>query len=182
MAAEFKVSVQGDLREAVARLQADVADQVAAGAARALNRAAVTTRAEAARKVRDRYNLKVGTAKAQMRIDRASRNRLTAQVLVSGRPIPLIEFAARRGPAGVSVEIVRGKRRTVRGRFLAKMKSGHEGVYERKGRARLPIRELFTVGLPAMFTQRTVIAAIEKVALERFRVELDRELKFRTRG
>lgn len=182
MAGELKISVQSDLRQAVARLESDVGAQLGAAAARALNRSAVTTRAEAARKIRERYNLKVGTAKAQMRIDRASRNRLTAQVIVSGRPIPLFEFSARAGAAGVSVEILRGKRRTLKGRFLARMKSGHQGVYERKGKPRLPIRELFTVGLPAMFTQRTVLTAIEKVALERFRVELDRELKFRTRG
>lgn len=187
--AGLRVRVESTLRQAVAQLEAQAERVIATAAARALNRAAVSTRAQAVREIRERYNIKAGAARAQMRIERASRSRLTAAVVVSGRPIPLIEFAARRVAAGVSVEVRRGRRLTLRGRFIATMKSGHVGVFERigkfgrRGNPRLEkIGEKFTVGLPSMFTQRAVLSAIERVALQRFSVELARELRFRTGG
>jgi hypothetical protein len=43
---------------------------------------------------------------------------------------------------GVSVEVNRGKRTLVQGAFLAMMRSGHVGIFRRRGKARLPIEEL----------------------------------------
>lgn len=192
MAGEFKISVQGNLDQAVARLEVDVGNQIALAAARALNRAATSTRAEAARRIRDTYNIKVGVARDQMRIARANRNRLVAEIVVSGRPIPLLEFAARavnpwnvkgrkrRPGGGVSVQIKAGSRKLRRGAFIAQMKTGHRGVFERKAGGR--IRELFSLSLPSMFTQKQIREAVERVALERFGIELQRELRYRTGG
>lgn len=194
MAGELKISVQSSLDQAVARLQVDVSDQIAAAGARALNRAATSTRAEAARRIRDAYNIKVGVARDQMRIQRATRNRLVAEIIVSGRPIPLLEFAARavnpwnvkgrsrRPGGGVSVQVKRGTRKLRRGAFIAVMKTGHRGVFERKPGGGGRIRELFSLSLPSMFTQKQIREAVERVALERFGIELARELRYRTGG
>jgi hypothetical protein len=74
---------------------------------------------------------------------------------VSGQPVPLIAYphsqvngrTGKRGmgprsQGGVSVEVNTGKRTLVRGAFIATMKSGHVGIFRRRGAARLPIQEL----------------------------------------
>lgn len=74
--------------------------------------------------------------------------------VVSGKPVPLIAYphkvvrgrAAKgvgpRSQGGLAVEVNRGKWTVLRGAFVATMKSGHEGIFRRRGLARLPIHEL----------------------------------------
>lgn len=176
----LKIDVRSDIKQAVARLEANVDRVLPQATARALNRTATTVRAQASRRIRERYNLKAGAIRAQMRISRANRGRLTAEVIASGRPIPLIEFSARQTRKGVSVQVIRGRRKVRLHAFVAKMRTGHVGVFERTSSKRLPIRELFSVSLPSAFTQKEILTSIEQVAVERFRIELERELRFRT--
>lgn len=74
---------------------------------------------------------------------------------VSGAPIPLIAYPHRAvkgkrgrrgiGPkseGGVRVEVNPGRQTIVRGAFIATMASGHQGIFRRRGKARLPIHEL----------------------------------------
>ncbi len=61
---------------------------------------------------------------------------------VSGQPVPLVAYPHRQTRKGVTVEVNRGKRTLVAGSFVATMKSGHKGVFRRRGSARLPIEEL----------------------------------------
>lgn len=175
----LRIDVRSDIKEVVARLQADVDRLLPQATARALNRTATTVRAQATRRIRERYNLKAGVIRAQLRINRADRNRLTAEVIASGRPIPLIEFSARQTRAGVSVRVIRGQRKVRRHAFIAKMHTGHVGVFERTSSKRLPIKELFSVSLPVAFARKEILAALEQVAVERFRIEFERELRFR---
>jgi hypothetical protein len=152
-------------------------------AVRALNRTATTVRAEAARRIGREYNIRIGAAKDEMKIRRATRDDLKAALVVSGRPIPLVEFDARQTAAGVSVK-VKGTRKVVAHAFLATMKSGHEGVYIReiKGSAkrpgRLPIRQLFSLSLPAAFTQEQIMSALMEIATGRFGDALQQEMHF----
>lgn len=176
---DLRIDVRSNLRQAVIEFQVRTEKVVAAATLRALNRTATSVRAEGVRRIRERYNLKAGTVRKQLRIDRATRNRLVSAVAASGRPIPLVEFAARQNRRGVSVKVTR-QRKTVSGVFIAKMKSGHVGVYKREGKSRLPIRELFSVSLPQTFTQKQILAAMRKTAVERFGIEFTRELRYRT--
>ena len=74
---------------------------------------------------------------------------------VSGQPVPLIAYPHRavagrtgkrgmgpRSMGGVSVEVNTGKRTLLRGAFVATMANGHQGIFRRRGAARLPIEEL----------------------------------------
>lgn len=74
---------------------------------------------------------------------------------VSGQPVPLIAYPHRevrgragkrgmgpRSQGGQRVEVNRGKATLVRGAFVATMKSGHQGIFQRRGTGRLPIKEL----------------------------------------
>jgi hypothetical protein len=175
------IDVRSDLRQTALSLSVNAAKVIEAAAVRSLNRAATTVRAEASRRIRDRYNLKVSVIKNDLRLVRARRGELEAQVIARGAPIPLIQFGARQTRAGVSVQVVRSNPRSILRRvFVARMKSGHVGVYERRGKSRLPIDERYTIGVPTMFAQRQIISALRGVAGERFRRELARELKFRS--
>lgn len=168
--------------KAVVLAYQDLPDKLVNQAAvRALNQMATTVRAEAARRIGRQYNMKVSTAKNQMVISRATRDSLTASIVVSGRPIPLIEFDARKTWAGVTVKI-KGSRKLVRHAFIATMKSGHVGVYERlargKGSGRLPIEQLFSLSLPAAFTQKEIMDALKQVATERFGETMRQQMRF----
>ena len=50
-----------------------------------------------------------------------------------------------------SVKIVKGKETVLKDAFVATMKSGHEGIFERKSKARLPILEKKSVSVRHMF-------------------------------
>lgn len=70
---------------------------------------------------------------------------------VRGEPMPLGAFKFRQGKKGVYVTINKGNRRLIRGAFVARMRSGHVGVFARAGKGRLPINEMFTSRLTDLF-------------------------------
>lgn len=171
---------------------------------RALNRAADTTKTNAIREIQKRYNV---TGKALRGTDRRSGaffvkpptpTRLVATVTASGNPLPLAGFRPRQTAKGVSLSVKKGAaRRVIRGAFIARMKSGHVGVFHRMsppgkrylgkvGRHRgtpnrqdLPIDELYTTAVPGMFGEKEVQEALRKVAAARFETVLTQELTFR---
>ncbi len=146
--------------------------------ARALNRTAVSCRAELARMITKEYRLTQKAVKKELWISRARENRLEAAIRGEGSPgIPLKEFAPtpKRVPStihrpgtwhirrtwwgkvlktkymspgsdsytpkvGIKVMVHRGKRKVVRGAFLARMPSGHIGVFRRAGDNRWGVR------------------------------------------
>jgi hypothetical protein len=110
-----------------------------AAIARALNRSIVSARVVMASAVATDMGLKVSDVKERIGLIEASApDRLVATLTASGKRLPLIDFNAR-GP-----EPSRGKGGGVRARmpggagtyphaFIATMRSGHRGVYERVG-------------------------------------------------
>lgn len=71
---------------------------------------------------------------------------------VSGRPMPLASFPYRGTKRkGVRVEVNVGRPKYLRNAFVATMRSGHTGIFERVGRARLPIRELYSTRVTDVF-------------------------------
>lgn len=79
---------------------------------------------------------------------------------VSRAPVPLSEYPIRQVKAGVQIQVNRsGARALVRSAFLATMRSGHRGVFRRRGDKRLPIDELFTTRVSDVFGDAGVIPA-----------------------
>lgn len=82
---------------------------------------------------------------------------------VSGEPVPLVAYPHRQTKKGVIVEVNRGKRTLLAGSFKATMKSGHKGIFKRKGTARLPIKEFFgSRPLDALLHQGEAEAVLER--------------------
>jgi hypothetical protein len=158
---------------------------------RALNKTAITARADAARNIRDAgYGIKVSSVKGAISIRRANNQDLKAIVTATGNPIPLINYGARQTSKGVSVNVKNG-RKVIAHAFIATMASGHKGVFARLGKTHkkvmrrgksywsgLPIDELFGPSIPTAFANGAVQDAVKTAIEERFPVVLRQELKF----
>lgn len=174
------VSVESNVKEQLARLQAGRRDLEEKAIVRALNRTADNVRAEATRRIRETYTLKASTVRSQMSIGRAWGGKLEASVSANGRPIPLFEFSARWTPRmkGASFAVKRGQRKTLPNTFIATMASGKVGVFERRGPKRLPIEQKYSIGVPGMFGAKDVQAVLQQIALDSFDKNFRQQLRF----
>jgi hypothetical protein len=120
-----------------------------AAARRALRKAGATAlrdmRSEAVKRIRTRKRIKsryISRALSLRRPRGGDIGDMQWAVDVSGEAVPLVAYPHRQTRKGVSVEVNRGKRTLLKGAFVASTRSGHEGVFRRRGKARLPIEEL----------------------------------------
>lgn len=112
-----------------------------------------------------------------LRIEPARPDHLEAVLVTSGKAIRMIEFNPQASRAsGVQVNIG-GKVETYRRAFIATVKNQHRGVFERKGRARLPIRELYGPSIPGMFLRTDVVPKVMATLSEMLLVNLSREVQ-----
>lgn len=115
---------------------------------------------------------------------------------VGGKPVPLIDFPHGQTRRGVTIAVNAGKRTLLQGAFLAKMKSGHEGIFLRalsnqlgpvtKSQAkrgmtrrrvgRLPIEEAFSTRVSDVFQDADFIPFIQAGTQEKFSQSFDRLL------
>ena len=167
--------------------------------ARALNRALEGARTEAAQLMKERYTMKVGDFKKQFVIAKASPGNLTARILTRGARAAITDFkhlpqnpprqkgipvAARKK---ITTEIVAGQTKGWSHAFLARMKSGHLGLWTRsdtemtkKGHAL--IHEFFSLGTPQMFGYGPIIRRVMETARERLDRELEHQIQFLLSG
>lgn len=162
--------------------------------ARALNKAIVSVRAEAARGVKAELpSLKAADIKSVMRLERTKASTSVAEqsaaIVVSGRPIELYKFAARprtvqtaRGPRqGVTVK-VKQERKVVSGAFIAEMKSGKIGVWKGTGQTtatgRQRIKLLYSTTVRDIFLNDGFMAPLQDFARARLETVLEQELAF----
>lgn len=183
----ISMSVNHDLRTLRIQIEKAPAEIRDKAAVRALNRTGTTIRAQASREISQVYNLRATVAKAQIEVVQATRARLRMEVVAKGSPIPLYKFDARKRSGGlITVQVKRaGGRRVVKGKpdlvgapFVAKMKSGHIGIFQRLTNRRLPIRELTSLGVPGALTGKLVFEAVERVAMDTFERNFDREVAY----
>jgi hypothetical protein len=102
-------------------------------------------KSEAGKRIRSRKRIKARYITRALTLRRAKGGDIANMewaVDVSGESVPLVAYPHRQTKKGVSVEVNRGKRTLIAGSFVAAMKSGHQGVFKRRGKARLPIDEL----------------------------------------
>lgn len=126
----------------------------------------------------------------------ASPDALRGSIQGTGKRIPLITFHAKdtraiHGRAKSSVSrlvsmVVHGQGVTYQMQgtakrnpdaFIAKMKSGHEGVFVRKGKRRLKIQELFGPSLPYVF-RKHIRSALKAVAETELAKNMRHEIGF----
>jgi Prophage minor tail protein Z (GPZ) len=149
-------------------------------AALALNDTVKNARVETAQLLRPVMKVPSADIKESLHIEPARPEHLEAAMVAAGKPLKMIEFNPRASRAGVSVQIG-GKTEVYRHAFLATMKTGHRGVYERRGAQRLPIRELYGPSVPGMLKRSDVLPNLTAYMESRLLVNLAREIDRRAR-
>ena len=138
------------VRITTTELREFLSGKVSSAAKAALRKAGSTAlrdmRSEASKRVRKRKRIRVSIVRRMLDVRAAGGSKVESMAWtlnVRGDFVPLSSFPHRQTRRGVSVATTPGQRKLVGGAFAAKMpRSGHEGIFVRRGAARLPIREL----------------------------------------
>ncbi len=157
--------------------------KIDAAVVRALSKAggdaARAMKAASSRCVRQRKKLKVAKVNKALPLSfphGSGIRDLVWRMDVSGAPVRLAEYPHRQTRKGVMVQVNAGARKLVKSAFVATMRSGHEGVFQRVGRGRLPIRELFSSRVSDVFNDGPMIPGVLAQAQARFSSGFDRLL------
>lgn len=152
--------------------------QAPLAAARALNRSGSSVQTAAVRAVAGDLKIAQKDVRPAMRLERATARSLVARLVVTGKRIALYAFRARQTRQGVTYDLGRG-RRVALGAFIARMGTGHVGVFRRRTAKRLPLsRELMGPSLPHVFTAAAIAAERERLAHELLQKNLRHEIAF----
>lgn len=137
-----------------------------------------TLRTESSRTVRARKRIKLARVNKSLATffpsSSDSIGDLEWRMDVSGKAIPLVDYPHSQTRAGVMVAVNVGKRVLIRSAFEAKMKSGHDGIFARRGKSRLPIDELFSTRISDVFRDAGMITSVVARALGAFDRTFDR--------
>lgn len=104
---------------------------------RAINKTLQWLASQIARNLSADLGLAQKKVRQRIRLSYANQRYLAGEFWLGVYDVSLIRFGRGRA-VGKGYKV---KDRFVKGGFLARMKNGHEGVFVRKGRARLPIKE-----------------------------------------
>lgn len=184
---EFKIKIKG-VEEAKKMLDPKIYQKAMRATLNDLSSAINT---QVSKEIRERYTLPSARIKQGIDIKKAVGNNMRAILTFSGKPPGLQHYRAiqtlvnvqrkiskgsiitkrlkraRQMMKGVSVEVIKGRRKVVRGAFLATTGKGGIGVWHRKGKERLPILRLFGPSIRGMFKQMGGKTIAEKVVGER---------------
>lgn len=161
---------------------------------KALNRVGDGVATEANRRVRQEYTVKAGDVKNTIRVKKG--NGTEVDVISKGGNFALPKFKVNlktprvKGdkPKVLKAAVKKGGGKKMKSAFVAKMKSGHVGVFnrgpsssKRKKNSKgdfpgLPIDEGFGPGAPVMLNNREVVKHVEKEAEQRMKTRLDHEI------
>lgn len=162
----------------------------------ALNRTIHGVGTEATRKTKERFFVKTADVKGTLRIRNAAPESLEASLTSVSKNLPLMRFKTNPGkvpvrrPAATKSAVRRAGLTAVSGAFIARMPSGHIGVFKRMRSSRhkkvtrngktywsgLPIRELYGPSVPGMIGSRKVIQHVEQEAKRRMESRIDHEI------
>lgn len=176
------------MRDAIRRLGALDGD-VRKSVYSALNRVSQRLKTESGRKARETYIVKSKDVTQQVVLRRGSVSNLSSELRWKGGSIPIIKFRTNpksvggKRPRALKAAIKRaGGNKKVDGAFLARMSSGHVGVFRRSARRRLPVEELYGPAVPVMLNNPEITEHLERVAIEEMDKRLEHELNRRLGG
>ncbi len=138
---------------------------------------------EIVKNARERYSIKASDLKDSIDVKHGTGKKVTARIVISNRRIPLIKFNAKPTATGVSVMVLRSRRKIIKGSFIPVLKSGHVNVFVRKRVGsirvhRLPIKQLYGLSAAKMLVnERTMQIAANKV-FEKFDEIYAHELEY----
>jgi hypothetical protein len=177
----MEINVKADITEVMSMLNGLQRNGIKKAASRALNKTLTTVNAVAAREIKNDIggSIKIGDIKSLLRQIKSNPIQLIASLIASGKRLPLIKIdpGARQNSAGVKYKNSKGTV-IIPGAFIATMKSGHKGVFKRKGVSRLPIKELAGASVPRVFLQSSVTQALTRTAAESWYKNFTHEIQY----
>ncbi len=147
---------------------------------KAINETAKDARTSLAKKAQGSYEVKSSKFSKVMTLKNASAGRLTAQLRAKGSPMELKDFKV--SPATVPAfdarpDVTKGKvlksssmKPLQMGNlkaFVAKFKSGHVSVVQRKGPQRLPVKKLLSPAIPQMLGSEKQVFGVIRPDIEK---------------
>ncbi len=197
------LSVKHNLDEVLDKLDAWASSVVEVAAPRALNKLLDQAQVAGLRKVNDIYRIGPRTFEKYARVSFAVPGQLEASITVRGAGFPLYLFNPRqvRGKGGGVRVTLKGRSVFIPHAFIAKMRSGHVGVFARGayggkgknvstgesfgkfqfGRKRYSINELFTFSAPGAFSNPDVTEAMNERVFEQYGSVINQEIRFASR-
>jgi len=146
--------------------------------ARSLNKVGRSAESAVVRHLAKDIGVPQKVARRSITVWRATRTNRVVAISANGRRIPLAELAAREVRSGVSYRGMDGRRRKIKGAFIAEMSNGHVGVFKRRGRARLPIDEKFGPSIPHVFVKDASIKVMRETAGARWPIVFSHEVDY----
>lgn len=121
--------------------------------------------------------------KSRIKIVKASLRKLSASVETQGRPnaLPYFKIRAhqkpvRKGSAPAKAQVMKdGSLKPIDKAFVATMKNGHKGVWQRLTKKREPLKQLYGPGASQMLANKKVTSDMEKEMEKRFEKEVEKE-------
>lgn len=180
------IEVSAETIERVEALLAGVPKGAERALSNAVNRGLSKIKTGAAKKVREVYTVQSSAINeaTDTRIQKASTGNIAGYIHFSGYKIPLYKFKVTPKAPGIKKQVTaavkKGGGTAFENAFIAQMKSGHIGVFERETSKRLPVEEQMGLAMAQMAGNQNVIAELEKEAQktvdERIVHEIDRLL------
>lgn len=157
------------------RLQADLGftyNQLQRLQVRAVNRTATGLRTYVDKKIRKETPLKQKEVQRKnMRLRKARRGHPSALLKITGRQIPIKEYAARQKKEGVSYRILRRKRRTTIKSAFKNAVFKEVSIFKREGKRRGPVRIMLGPSLPQL------MQIVPGLTEEKLKAEAERRLQ-----
>jgi len=173
----FKLSIPA---KQLAKELNDAAKKTKKAGVRALNKTATQSSNFAQRESRKIMNVKASRLKKAYKVIRAKQNQKTPrfEVRVKYIQFPLTHYNGyRQTKKGVSVTMRKDKgRKLYKHAFISTMSSGHRGAYFRKGKGRLPIKEIKGPNPQGIFDIK--LSEVERMTGQTFDRLYDAELDF----
>ena len=109
--------------------------------------------------------------------DKFNRNELNVKFVYAGYVIPLIRFNTRVGKDGrVYTQVKRSSTQAALDHAFTAHVGGHNGIFERVGPSRTPIRELYGPSTPQMMQNSEVLDKVEEKVVETYKNRMDHEI------
>jgi hypothetical protein len=176
------IEITSETIDRVEKLLAGVPKGAERALAAAMNRGLSKISTGAARNVREVYAVQSSALSDATKINskKASSGNLAGYVAFSGVKIPLYKFKVtplyHNTGKLVKGGLMKGGGATFEDAFIATMKSGHTGVFERTISSRLPIEEKMGLSAAQMIANTTVMSKLEEDAQKTINDRLEHEI------
>ena len=147
----------------------------------AANRAIAKAKTEAFKGVTQEYKIKKGVISEYTKdsIKNATTSGLCATLIFAGKQIPLYKYSLTKPKHPGKGKVFAGQKtaRAFEEAFIAKMSSGHIGIFQRTGKARKPIEQKMGSSMRSMVSNAVVMEQVYKEAQETFDTRIEHEIE-----